>query len=185
MIASGTALQAEHKGATDRIFRSRRLANMTTALLDGLTHHHGALVETGRDSWLCLPIMSSGRDDIICGIGDWRRKSARSSPNRGNLHQTSLRQVLDQDVCQVRYRAAHRDHRQRRVVLQAPLNGRTPQRAADPWPRAGQEDHLQPDRPARDSARRQRRYLAHLSALDNFSAGVRAISPPGCVPSAA
>jgi hypothetical protein len=52
MIASGTALQAEYKGATDRIFRSRRLANMTAALLDGLTYHHGALVETGRDSWL-------------------------------------------------------------------------------------------------------------------------------------
>jgi hypothetical protein len=80
MMASGTALQAGHKGATDRIFSSRRLANMTTALLDGLTRHHGALVETGRDSWLCLPIMSSGRDDIICGIGDWRRRSARSSP---------------------------------------------------------------------------------------------------------
>jgi hypothetical protein len=53
---------------------------MTTALLDGLTQHHGALVETGRDSWLCLPIMSSGRDDIICGIGDWRRSVPGKAP---------------------------------------------------------------------------------------------------------
>ena len=41
--------------------------------------------------------------------------------------------------------------------------------------RAGEEDHLQPDRPASDTAWLNRRYLAHLSALDDFSAGVRSL----------
>ena len=52
-------------------------------------------------------------------------------------------------------RAAHRDHHQRRVLFQAPPKGGTPQRPADPRTRPGQEDDLQPDRPARDTARLQ------------------------------
>jgi hypothetical protein len=44
-----------------------------------------------------------------------------------------------------------------------------------PGPSPRQEVHLQPDRPARDLLGCNRRYLAHLSALDDFSAGVRAL----------
>ena len=62
---------------------------------------------------------------------------------------------LDQDVRQVRHRAAHRNHDQRRVLFQAPPKGGTPQRPGDPRTGAGQEVDLQPDRPARDTARLQ------------------------------
>src|SRR5271157_2457787 len=76
-------------------------------------------------------------------------------PDRGNLHQASLRQFLDQDVQQGRLRAAHRNHDQRRVLFQAPPQGGTSPGTAHARPRPRQENHLQPDRPARDPARLQ------------------------------
>jgi hypothetical protein len=48
---------------------------------------------------------------------------------------------------------SHRDDHQRRVLLQAPPEGGTPARPANPRSRTGQEKHLQPDRPARDPVR--------------------------------
>ena len=43
--------------------------------------------------------------------------------HQGDLHQTPLRQFLDQDVRQVRLRAPHRADNQRRLLFQAPPQG--------------------------------------------------------------
>ena len=86
------------------------------------------------------------------GPGD---RLAALHPHRRHLHQASLRQRLDQDVRQARLHPAHRDHDQRRELLQAPPEGGTSTGTFDTRPRPSQEDHLQPDRPATDPPRLQ------------------------------
>ena len=89
-------------------------------------------------------------------------------------HQAPLRHLLDQNLRQARDGAAHGKHDQRRVLFSAPPQGGTSGRAA--------EREFAPLKKTIFSLRdlreillgcRIRRYLAHLSALDNFSAGVR------------
>ena len=64
------------------------------------------------------------------------------------------------------------------VLLQAPPKGGAQHRNGPPTRGIAplKENHLQPDRPARDTGWLQPALsLAHLSALDDFSAGVRAL----------
>jgi hypothetical protein len=96
-------------------------------------------------------------------------------PHRRNLHQASLRQRLDQDVRQIRPHTAHRNHVKRRVLLQAPPKSGTSKRTRRSPARPGQEEHLQPDRPARDHARLQPPLSGTPLGLDDTSAGVRAL----------
>jgi hypothetical protein len=85
-------------------------------------------------------------------------------PHRGNLHQASLWQRDDQDVRQIRPRAAPGDHQQRCLRLQAPPQSGTSQGPGQPRPRPGQEDHLQPQRPAFNIAGLRRADLAPVLA---------------------
>jgi len=62
----------------------------------------------------------------------------------------------------VRPDPSHRDHHQRRVLFQAPPEGGTSAKAANARPCPRQKSI-------------NRRYLEHLSALDDFSAGVRVL----------
>ena len=64
-------------------------------------------------------------------------------------------QRLDQNVGQVRLHPAHRDHDQRRLLFQAPPEGGTSAGTRHARPRPRQENHLQPDRSARDAVRLQ------------------------------
>ena len=99
------------------------------------------------------------------------------------MHQAPLWQFLDQDVRQVRLCAAHRDDDERRRLLQAP-----PQEPAPA--KAGVEHRKGPPTRALAPVKKtiyslidlreilfgcNRRYLAHLAALNDFSAGVRAL----------
>ncbi len=92
-----------------------------------------------------------------------------------DLHQASLRQLLDQNVRQVRLHSAYRNHYQPRVLLQAPPKGGTSGRTCDPRHRLLEKIIYGLIDLREILLACNRRYLAHLSALDDFSAGVRAL----------
>src|SRR5947209_6214901 len=123
-------MQVEY--ATDLVFRS---VGTLRPLYQHLARESVLSVKADRQ-------LSRPSDQPATGPGD--RFSVFHS-HRGDLHQTPLRQFLDQDVRQVRLRAPHRDDNQRRLLLQAPPQGGTSAGAADAGPRPRQEDHLQPD----------------------------------------
>src|SRR5277367_6287866 len=97
----------------------------------GIRHRSG--VPFRRHAWTALPtthpaigVECEGRadrrlprppDHPATGAGTWL---AVLHPDRGDLHQASLRRCFDQDVRQVRPDSSHRDHDQRRVLFQAP-----------------------------------------------------------------
>ena len=112
-------MQVEY--ATDLVFRS---AATLGPLYEQLTRESVLSVKAEQIATLSRP-----PDHPATGPGD---RLSVLHPHRGDLHQASLRQFLDQDVRQVRLRAAHRDHHQRRVLLQAPPQGGTSAGAADP-----------------------------------------------------
>jgi len=91
------------------------------------------------------------------------------------VHQAPLWQIGDQDVRQVRPRPAPGDHQQRRLLLQA---HRKAEHRQGPATRAlapvKKSIYSLPD-PREILLGGNRRYLAFLSALDDFSAGVRAL----------
>jgi hypothetical protein len=122
----------------------------------------GAERQGGADRQLSRP-----SDQPATGPGD--RLSVFHS-HRGDLNQTPLRQFLDQDVRQVWLRAPHRDDNQRRLLFQAPPQGGTSAGAADAAPRPVKKTIYSLIDLREIMLGCNRRYLAHLAALDDFSA---------------
>jgi hypothetical protein len=77
-----------------------------------------------------------GRHACPCGGGGHAEPGTRGwlavrHPDRGDLRETPLRLLVDQNVRQGRDRASDRSHGQRRVLFQAPPESGTSERPAD------------------------------------------------------
>jgi len=155
-------MQVEY--ATDLVFRS---VGTLRPLYEHLARESVLSVKAEADRQLSRP-----SDQPATGPG--HRFSVFHS-HRGDLYQTPLRQFLDQDVRQVRLRAPHRDdindvsffkHHRKVEHRQGP-----PTRVLAPVKKTIYS--LIDLRKIMFGC--NRRYLAHLAALDDFSAGVRAL----------
>src|SRR6202022_1102922 len=103
--------------------------------------------------------------------------------HRGDLRQASFRQILDQDLRQIRPRSAPGDHHQRGLGFQALPQEPAPAKAGVEHRQGPATRALAPVRKTIYSLRDlreillgcNRRYLEYLSSLDDFSAGIRAL----------